>query len=68
MQNEKKKKKKHLGTKNNLFRSLGWNVENYCHTCNQRAPICLIAKFCAKIRILKFGTKNALFGCFGQHF
>ena len=30
--------------------------------------ICLIANFCAKIKILKFGTKNALFGCFSEHF
>ena len=41
-----------------------WNFKNYCHICNQHRLICLIAKFCAKIRILKFGTKNALFGCF----
>ena len=26
--------------------------------------ICLVAKFSAKINILKFGTKNALFGYF----
>ena len=26
---------------------------------------CQIAKFCTKIRILEFGTKNVLFGCFG---
>ena len=36
--------------------------------CNQRPPICLIPKFCAKVRILKFGTKNALFECFGWQF
>ena len=30
--------------------------------------VCLIAKFRAKIRILEFGTRNALFGCFGQQF
>ena len=43
-------------------------LENYCHICNQRAPICLTAKFPAKIRIVKFGTKNILFGHFGQQF
>ena len=43
-------------------------LKNYGHICNQRPSICLIAKFCAKISILKFGTKNALFGCFGQQF
>ena len=47
-----------------------WNgmLKNYWHIYNQRPPICLIAKFRAKIRIPKFGTKNALFGCFGQQF
>ena len=34
-----------------------------CHICNQRPPICFIAKFHANIRILKFGTKNVLFWC-----
>ena len=43
-------------------------LKNYYHIYNQRRPICLIAKFRSKIRILKFGTKNALFGCFGQQF
>ena len=43
-------------------------LNNYCHICNQSPPICLIAKFCAKIRILKFGTENALFRWFGQQF
>ena len=27
-----------------------------------------ISKFCTKIKIVKFGTKNALFECFGQNF
>ena len=26
------------------------------------------ARFCAKSKILKLGTKSALFGCFGQQF
>ena len=39
--------------------------KNYGHICNQRPLICQIAKFCTKIRILEFGTKNALFGYFG---
>ena len=43
-------------------------LKNYCHICNQLPPICLITKFCAKIRILKFRTENTLFGCFGQQF
>ena len=43
-------------------------LKNYYHICNQCPPICLIAKFCATIRIPELGTKNALFGCFGQQF
>ena len=43
-------------------------LKNYCDICNQHPPICLMVKFREKIRILKFGTKNALFGCFGQLF
>ena len=43
-------------------------LKNHCHICNQRPPIYLVAKFSAKIRILKFGTKNALFRCFEQKF
>ena len=42
--------------------------KNYCQICNHRPPIYLIVKFRAKVRILKFGTKNALFGCFGEKF
>ena len=38
--------------------------KSYCRICNQHPPICLIAKFRARIRILKFGTENALFGVF----
>ena len=33
----------------------------YCHVSNQRPRICLVAKFVAKIKILKFRSKNALF-------
>ena len=40
-------------------------LKNYCHICDQLPPIYLIAKFHAKIRILKFGT---LFVWFGQQF
>ena len=43
-------------------------LKNYCHICNQHPPIYLMTKIRAKIRILKFGNKNALFGCFGQQF
>ena len=37
---------------------------NYCHISNQHPQICQIAKFCKNKKLLKFGTKNALFGCF----
>ena len=43
-------------------------LKNCCHICNQHSPTYLIVKFCPKIRILKFGTKNVLSGCFGQQF
>ena len=39
-------------------------LKNYCHICNQTPPIYLMTEFRAKIRILKFGTKNALFRYF----
>ena len=43
-------------------------LKNYCHICNQRPPVYQTARFRAKIRFFKFGTKNALLGCFGQQF
>ena len=36
----------------------------YCHIWSQHPWICLVAKFSAKIKILKFGTKNTWFGYF----
>ena len=53
-------KKNKLGTKNALFQSLARMLKNYCHISNKRPPNWVIAKFRAKIRILKFGTKNCL--------
>ena len=41
-------------------------LKNYCHIWNQHARICTMAKFRAKIKILKCRIKNALFRCFGQ--
>ena len=61
-----KQKKVNLGLKKLYLDLLAGMLKNYRHICNQRPPIFLIAKFHAKIRILKFGNKNALFGCFGQ--
>ena len=36
----------------------------YCDIWKQRPWICLVARFSAKIKILKFGTKNTWFGYF----
>ena len=56
-------------TKNALF-GYFWagTLKKYCHICIQLPCICLTAKFHAKIKILKIGTKNALLACFGQQF
>ena len=64
----KMKKKIHLGTKMLIMGLWTGMLKNNCHVCNQRPPIRLIAKFCTKSGILKFGTKNALFRCFRQQF
>ena len=61
-------KKINLGPKMLYLGLWTGKLKNCCHICNQRPPICLIVKFCAKTRIFKFGTKNALFECFGQQF
>ena len=53
-------KKNRLGTKNALFQSLARILKNYCHISNKRPPNWVTAKFRAKIRILKFGTKSCL--------
>ena len=61
-------KKINLGLKKLCLGLWPGMLKNYYHICDQRPPICLIGKFCATIRILKLGTKNALFGCFWQQF
>ena len=40
----------------------------YCNIWNHCPQICLAAKFGAKIKVLKFGTKSALFEYFGCEF
>ena len=65
IQNEKINK---FGTKKSPFESLAGMLKSCCHIAHQRPPNCLIGKFPAKIRILKFGIKRALFGSFGQQF
>ena len=68
-------KKPKFGTKNALFWYFWTKMaylgifglefyKYYCHIWNQHPQICLIAKFCEKEKIPKFGTKNALFGYF----
>ena len=64
----RKHSKLNLGT-NKLYLGLWYGMlKNYCDISNQRSPIRLTAKFHTKIRILKFGTKNVLFGWFEQQF
>ena len=42
----------------------GKNSKHCFHIWNQYSQICIIAKFVEKIKILEFGTVNALFGYF----
>ena len=53
-------KRKKKGNKNTLLGSLAGMLKNYSHISNKRPPNCLIAKFSAKIRLLKFRTKRHL--------
>ena len=41
--------------------------QNYCHICNQPPPVYLMTEFCAKVRILKLGTKNTFLSVFGSN-
>ena len=61
-------KQKKLRTKNALLGYWAGMFKNYSHICNQGPPICLIAKFHAKIRILKFGAKNVYLGVLESNF
>ena len=62
---QKKKKRLNLGLKMPYF-ILGYFwariLKIYCHIWNQHPRTCLIAKFREKMKMPKFGTKNALFG------
>ena len=42
--------------------------QTYCHICNQPPPVYLMTEFCAKVRILKLGTKNTFLSVFGSNF
>ena len=41
------------------------NVKQYCHISNKHTQICLIAKFCEKIRIENLGPKMLYLGILG---
>ena len=49
-----------FGTKNAVFGYWARELKNYCHISNKCPPNYVTAKFRAKIRILKFGTKSCL--------
>ena len=54
-----------FGAKNALFGYFWAGIsKNYCHISNQHLQVCLMAKFCNKMKISKVGIKNALFGYF----
>ena len=60
----KTQKRLHLGPKMpSFFEKLEFS-KKCCHITNQHPEICLIAKFCKKPKMPKFGSKNALFGYF----
>ena len=42
----------------------GWRFKKLCHIWNEHPQICLIAKFCRKTKMTKFGTKSTLFRYF----
>ena len=48
-----------------LWEIFGWNLKTkFCLIRNQHLWICLIAKFCRKSKMFKFGSKNVLFQYF----
>ena len=57
-----------FGLKMQYFGIFGLAFENkYYHIWNQHPRICLIAKFCEKPKMPKFGTKNAYLSISGLH-
>ena len=61
---QKNPKRLHLGPKMpSFFEKLEFS-KKCCHITNQHPEFCLIAKFCKKPKMPKFGSKNALFGYF----
>ena len=49
-----------FGTKNSAFRTLfmGWNLKTVLSYLDLSPRICIVAKFGAKIKILRFGAKS----------
>ena len=49
-----------FGTKNALVGYFWATIlKNYCDIWNKQSQICLVAKFCEKTKMAKFGSKNA---------
>ena len=55
-------------TNNELLGLWAGMFKNYCHVYNECPPICLIAKFHAKIGILRFGKKMPYLGTLESNF
>ena len=53
-----------LGAKKTIWVFLGWNLKTILCYLKSAPRFWLLAKFREKIKIPKFETKNALFGCF----
>ena len=63
-QNEKNK----LGTKKTLFGFWTGMLKNYCHICNQRPPIFLIAIFVQELEFLNLEPKMRHLSVLGSNF
>ena len=58
-----------LGTKDALFGYFWAEIrKQYCHIRKQHPRICLIAKFCEIMKMLKLGPKIPYLGIFGMEF
>ena len=65
LRNFMKKWKCLIWEKNALFGYFSaWIFKSYCYIWNLHPQICQIAKFCVKMKMLKFGNKNVLFEYF----
>ena len=62
------KQKNKLWTKNVLLGLWAGMFKKCCHICNQRPPICLLAKSCAKLESLNLEPKMPFFGVLESNF